>query len=77
MKFPFLYFGLGFLLILGGCITPYDTEFDCPIPEGVPCTPLFKINQMIDQGTLGTPDLETEKHQHPLSPCNCKSQEAS
>lgn len=44
------------LLALSGCITPYQTNFDCPVPPGVPCTSMTKINHMIDKGVLGKPE---------------------
>lgn len=41
-------------LLLGGCaFTPYNTQFECPLEKGVPCTRLSKINKMIDRGELG------------------------
>ena len=41
-------------LSLGGCaFTPYNTQFECPLEKGVPCTRLSTINKMIDRGELG------------------------
>ena len=54
------------LLALSGCITPYQTNFDCPVPPGVPCTSMTKINHMIDKGILGKSEAITE------TDCHCK-----
>lgn len=55
-------------LALAGCITPYQTNFDCPLPKGVPCTSMTKINYMIDQGILGKQDASTKENN-----CNCNA----
>jgi hypothetical protein len=51
-----IYFTPLCVLTLSGCLTPYQTNFDCPVPVGVPCTSMTKINRMIDKGVLGTED---------------------
>jgi len=35
-----------------GCakLWPYKSDFDCPTPKGVQCTPLYEINKMADAG---------------------------
>lgn len=44
---------LGLLVVLtfslAGC-HPYDSDFQCPVPRGVACTPLSKISKMADEG---------------------------
>ena len=51
---------IGFLVfLLSGCtFTPYNTHFECPLENGVPCTRLSKINRMVDRGELGTEENE-------------------
>lgn len=55
-------------LALSACFTPYQTSFDCPVQNGVPCTSMTKINKMIDKGLLGKPEVESSKEH-----CGCES----
>ena len=45
--------GLSFCLSLCACSTTSET-FDCPAGNGVGCKSISEINQMVDQGTLGS-----------------------
>lgn len=38
-------------LILSGCkMMPYQSHFDCPIPDGLKCKSLYEVNKLADQG---------------------------
>ena len=64
MRFRPIGFSLMTTVTLTGCITPYQTNFDCPVPLGVPCTSMSKVNHMIDKGLLGKPEED----------CTCKKE---
>lgn len=55
------YFAPLCVLALSGCITPYQTNFDCPVGKGEPCTSMTKINHMIDQGILGKAEIAPQE----------------
>lgn len=66
MKVTYPTIGLIVLLLSSCTFTPYNTDFECPLEKGVPCTRLSKINRMVDRGELG---FEEEDSPHGLS-CN-------
>ncbi len=38
-------------MILSSCkIMPYQSHFDCPIPDGLKCKSLYEVNKLADQG---------------------------
>ncbi len=39
------------LVYLSGC-SPYKSGFNCPVPEGMPCTSMSRIDDLINQGRL-------------------------
>ncbi len=62
-------------LSLGGCaFTPYNTQFECPLEKGVPCTRLSTINKMIDRGEFGE---EGDTPSGPMCKGDCFKKEAS
>lgn len=38
-------------LFLNGC-SPYKKGFNCEVPEGIPCTSMTRIHELIDEGTF-------------------------
>lgn len=37
--------------ILSSCkMMPYQSHFDCPIPDGLKCKSLYEVNKLADQG---------------------------
>lgn len=49
---------MSFCLCLLSC-SPYKRSFNCPHPQGKPCTSLSRIHELIDQGAFQ--DLEKTK----------------
>jgi hypothetical protein len=68
-------FNILLILLVGGCaFTPYNTQFECPLEKGVPCTRLSTINKMIDRGELGE---EGDTPSGPMCKGDCFKKEIS
>jgi hypothetical protein len=68
MKFPYLL--LIPLLLLPSCAI-YRRQFDCPPDQGVPCTSVTDLEQMIVETEKG-PDIFLSNPPDPCTSCACK-----
>lgn len=61
-------------IVTSGCaLWPYKKDFDCPIPEGLKCTPLHEVAAMADRGDFESEKLDRLKSQKSKNSKNRKN----